>query len=220
MPWMVLAGLVGAGLLVVVFVIVTDGRYFGKGLMYWVYDRVGPVAFAARSKAEQWRPVIEAVVLRGDEYVLDVGTATGDLSLSIADLPGFRGHIVGVDWSPRMIAAAREQARRRGLDGRLRFQVVDVRDGLPFDTDEFDVVFCLGLLETLPGRARVLAELRRVLKRDGTMVLSQYRGWSAKSVALSLMWYGRHLSALGLGDLTVLSCRRHHRVVIARPKGP
>jgi hypothetical protein len=42
MGWIIALGLSVAGLMAVLFVLLTDGRYFGKRLIYWVYDRVGP----------------------------------------------------------------------------------------------------------------------------------------------------------------------------------
>ena len=219
MWWIILPGLGVAVFLVVLFVLVTDGRYFGKRLTYWVYDFVGPAVFSARSEAKQWHALLRSVGLQGDESILDVGTAAGDLPLSIASMPDFRGQAVGVDWSPRMMEVARREARHRGLEGRARFEVVDVRKGLPFTAGEFDAIFCLGLLETLPGPERVLEELRRVLKPGGAMVLSLYRGWTARSAALSLEWYNQHLGKLGLGDLKVVPCRGHHDVVVARSSG-
>ena len=130
------------------------------------------------------------------------------------------GRVVGVDWSPRMVETAIEEAERRGLEGRAAFQTVDIRRGLPFEEGEFDVVFCLGLLETLPQPEQVLGELRRVLSPDGTMVLSLYRqGWSSKIVALSLEWYKQHFAALGLGKVEVVSCRRSQDVVVVRSHG-
>ncbi len=216
MGWMILAilGIAGAATL---FVIVTDGRYFGKRLMHRVYDRLGPAIFSARSEAEHWRDLAEALQLRGDEVLLDVGTAVGDLPLTIAAMPNFCGRVVGIDWSSRMIAAAQAEATRRGLGNRTRFQVTDVRGVLPFKVGEFDVVSCLGLLETLPHPERILRELRRVLKPDGVLVLSLYKGQvTQRLVALGLDWYQQHLAALGLQDLQVVSCRRHHDIVIVR----
>jgi ubiquinone/menaquinone biosynthesis C-methylase UbiE len=216
MWWIILPGLGVAVFLVVLFVLVTDGRYFGKRLTYWIYNSVGPAVFSARSEMEQWYALFRSVGLQGDESILDVGTAAGDLPLSMASMPDFRGQVVGVDWSPRMMEVARREARRQGLEGRARFEVVDVRKGLPFAAGEFDVIFCLGLLETLPGPERVLEELRRVLKLDGVMVLSLYRGWTARSAALSLEWYEQYLGTLGLDNLKVVPCRGHHDVVVAR----
>lgn len=217
MGWIIPVGLVVVT--IILFVLLTDGRYFGKQLVYWVYDRIGPAVFSAHSEVERWRSLMERVGMQGEERVLDVGTATGDLPLSIAGMPGFQGQVVGIDWSPRMMGVAREEARRRGLAERVRFEVVDVREGLPFATGEFDVIICLGLLETLPGPEEALEELRRVLGEDGVMVLSLYRGWTSRSAALSLDWYESHLGALGLNELEVVPCRGHHDVVIARSEG-
>ena len=215
MWWIILSGLGVMASLVVVFVLVTDGRYFGKRLTYWVYNAVGPVVFFARSETEQWRALLRSVGLRGDESILDVGTAAGDLPLSIAGMPDFQGQAIGVDWSPGMMEVARREARRQGVEDRARFEVVDVRKGLPFAAGEFDVIFCLGLLETLPGPERVLEELRRVLKPGGAMVLSLYRGRAARSAALSLEWYEQYLGRLELDELEVAPCRGHHDVVVA-----
>ncbi|MFQ5343589.1 MAG: methyltransferase domain-containing protein [Anaerolineae bacterium] len=215
MGWMLLA-IVATAVILVAFVLVTDGRYFGKRLTYRVYNRFGPAIFGARSEAGLWRELVEALQLRGDESVLDVGTAVGDLPLTIAAMAGFHGRVTGVDWSPRMMATAQAEAGRRGLGDRATFQVADVRAPLPFDAGQFDVVFCLGLLEALPHPERILRELKRVMAHEGTLVLSLYRGGAAWGVALSLDWYREHLGALGLRDLQVVSCRRHHDVVIAR----
>ena len=216
MVWIILVSLMAAGSMVILFVLLTDGRYFGKRLMYWVYDHVGLAVFSARSEGDQWRSLAESMGLQGNESVLDVGTATGDLPLSIASLSGFQGRIVGVDWSPQMIRRAREEADRRGLEDRVQFEVVDVREGLPFDGGEFDAIICLGLLETLPKPEKVLAELRRVLRVGGVMALSLYQGWASKSVALSLEWYESHLGLLGVDKIEVVPCRGHHDVIIAR----
>jgi ubiquinone/menaquinone biosynthesis C-methylase UbiE len=202
--------------LIPLFVLVTDGRYFGKPLIRWIYDRFGASIFGSRSEADHWRDLAQRLGLRGDESILDVGTAVGDLPLTLASLPGFRGHAWGVDWSPRMMAAAEAAAQQRGLGDRVTFQVVDVRDGLPFEADRFDVVCCIGLLETWPQPEQILAELGRVLKPEGVLVLSLYRGWSAWSAHLSRDWYTRHCTALGYGDLQVISSRRSQDLVVAR----
>jgi len=215
MNWIIPA-ILGAAGLAVLFVILTDGRYFGKRLMYWVYDRIGPAIFAAQSESDRWHKLAETLDLQGDERILDVGTAVGDLPLSLAASANFHGQIVGIDWSEQMMAAAEQEAQKRRLSDQVKFQVVDIRQGLPFEEGEFDVLVCLGLLETLPRPERILQEMKRVLAADGTMVLSLYQGWASKSVALSMAWYQEHLSAIGLGNLQIAPCRRNHDVVIAR----
>jgi len=210
----ILIALLLAGLLLA-FVLLTEGRYFGKGVVRWIYDRFGPAIFGAHSEAGRWRRLAERLDLRGDEVILDVGTAVGDLPLALAHLPDFRGRIVGVDWSPRMMVAAGREARRQGIDGQVQFGVVDVRWALPFAGAAFDLVFCLGLLETLPHPEPVLREFKRVLKPGGRLVLSLYRGWAAWNTALSLEWYAQHLAPLSMCDLEVVPCRSSQDVIIA-----
>ena len=134
--------LIGIAVVLFLIVIVTDGRYFGKRLMYWIYDKVGPAIFSGVSESAQWEALAERLKLFGHERILDVGTATGDLPLTLAALPDFEGDVVGVDWSPRMVEAARQTAEDRTLSHRAEFRVADIRDGLPFDDGAFDVVFC------------------------------------------------------------------------------
>ena len=215
MYWLLLVP-IGLVLLYLGLVILTDGRYFGKRLMYRLYDTFGPEIFDIAGESDRWQRLGATLNLRGDERILDVGTAIGDLPISLAARPGFRGQAVGVDWAARMVAAAAERARRHHVADRVRFQVADVRDGLPFAAGEFDVVFCLGLLETLPHAEEVLADLRRVLKPGGVLVVSLYRGWAALTAALSYAWYEEHLSALGFRDLRTAPCRRGQDVIIAR----
>ena len=215
MHWIILT-VVGLALLYVLVTMLTDGRYFGKWLMHRIYDGIGPSIFKARSESRQWSELIEELQMRGDERVLDVGAAVGDLALTIATAPGFRGQVIGVDWSKSMMEAAGERALELGVAPRAHFQVVDVRQGLPFDESEFDVIFCLGLLETLPQAEKILAEFKRVLKPGGLLVLSLYRGLAILGPALSYDWYERRLSALKFRELRIAPCRRSHDVVIAR----
>lgn len=212
--WLLLA-LIGVAVLLAVLALVTDGRYFGKGPVRWTYDRLGPAIFSARTEAAQWQALAQALDLRGGETILDVGTAVGDLPLTLAARPGFAGLALGVDWSPRMMATARREAGRRGLDTRVAFTVADVRAGLPFPAGSVDVLVCLGVLETLPRPEARLRELVRVLRPGGAIALSLYRGWSARTAALSRDWYEEALAAAGFGALRVVPCRRSQDMIVA-----
>lgn len=200
------------------FILMTDGRYFGKALMYCVYNRIGPAAFGSRSEASDWQSLLAGLHLRGDEQVLDVGTAVGDLPLTIVAQADFHGHVTGIDWSPRMMDAANAEAEKRGLSVRVDFQVVDVRQPLPFDNHSFDVIFCFGLIETLPNPQALLQEFARLLKPHGILALSLYKGWSSWSAALDLKWYQTHLANLGrpLQEIQTLPFRNSQDVVVAR----
>ncbi|KAB2866789.1 MAG: class I SAM-dependent methyltransferase [Anaerolineae bacterium] len=217
MIWGIL-GIVGLLVSGFLFILMTDGRYFGKALMYRVYDRIGPAIFGSRSEANDWQNLLTHLHLRGDEQVLDVGTAVGDLPLTIAAQADFHGHATGIDWSPRMMDAANAEAEKRGLSARVDFRIVDVRQPLPFDGNSFDVIFCFGLIETLPNPQALLQEFSRLLKPHGILTLSLYKGWLSWSAALDLEWYQTHLADLGrpLQEIQTLPFRNSQDVVVAK----
>ena len=71
---------------------------------------------------------------RGSMRILDLGTGCGNLLLAaLNEMPQATG--VGVDISPEAVDLARGNARRLGLDQRVRFEVGDVAEGCegPFD---------------------------------------------------------------------------------------
>jgi SAM-dependent methyltransferase len=111
------------------------------------------------------RPAILA--LAGDvdgRRILDAGCGSGSLFAELRD----RGAVVtGIDVSPGML----EVARRRLGDG-ADLQVADLRDPLPFPDSAFDDVIASLVLHYLEDWAPTLAELRRVLRTGGRLIVS------------------------------------------------
>jgi len=104
--------------------------------------------------------------------VLDAGGGPGRYSLWLAE----RGHeVVHCDLSTAQIELAREKVRAAALADCVTCHRADVRD-LPFETDGFDAVCCLGgpLSHVLdPGeRASAVRELRRVAAPDAPAFVS------------------------------------------------
>ncbi len=75
--------------------------------------------------------------------VVDVGTGTGAIVLSLAQEFAGRAAFLGTDISEDAIALARENAARCGLDGKVRFAVAD---GL----DDFDEPECVDVIVSNP----------------------------------------------------------------------
>jgi SAM-dependent methyltransferase len=96
--------------------------------------------------------------------ILDAGCGSGPLFSELRD----RGAIVtGVDASAGML----EQARQRlGADADLR--VVDLAGPLPFPNEAFDDVIASLVLHYLEDWGPTLAELRRVLRPGGRLLIS------------------------------------------------
>lgn len=97
-----------------------------------------------------------------DENVLDLGCGDGAVGEYLVKTVGIK--LKGLDISEKAI----KEARRRGIDASL----YDLDKPLPFKDNTFDVVFWGDNVEHLFKPEKVLAEIRRVLKIDGRLVLS------------------------------------------------
>jgi ubiquinone/menaquinone biosynthesis C-methylase UbiE len=99
--------------------------------------------------------------------LLDLGCGSGVHSLRFAQSGA---DVVGVDISEKMIELARRAASDRGT--RATFQVSDISMGLPFNDEEFDVVFTSTALHYVRDLPSAFAEAARVLKPEGRIVVS------------------------------------------------
>ena len=98
---------------------------------------------------------LTGVAMTGNERVLDVGCGDGRITAAICDqLPD--GSILGIDPSPRMIAAA-----STFRSPRLRFAVGDVLT-MPY-RDEFDAVVSFNALHWVPEQNAALSRIRAAL---------------------------------------------------------
>jgi len=110
------------------------------------------------------------LALRPGETVLDLGSGAGIDVFLAANAVGPTGRAIGVDMTPEMLARARRNAERRGLsntefrEGRL--------EALPVDSGTIDAVTSNCVINLVPDKAKVFAEVARVLKPGGRLVIS------------------------------------------------
>jgi len=114
-------------------------------------------------------PLSLAKVKPGDT-VLDLGSGAGlDLILA-GQAVGARGRVIGVDMTAAMIERAGANVARAGLDN------VDIREGqierLPVDAGSVDWVISNCVISLSPDKERVFAEIARVLRPGGEMMIS------------------------------------------------
>jgi ubiquinone/menaquinone biosynthesis C-methylase UbiE len=98
----------------------------------------------------------------GDERALDVGTGAGAFALALAPLVR---EVVGIDVVPELLAEARKRA-----PANMELVEGDAM-ALPFGPDSFDVACTARTLHHVGRPEQVLAELDRVLRPGGTMVV-------------------------------------------------
>ncbi len=104
------------------------------------------------------------VLAHGDERALDVGTGAGALAFALAPLVR---EVVGVDRVPELLEHARERAAGHP---NVSFVEGDA-EHLPFEDGSFDLACTLRTLHHVPRPELVLAELVRVTRPGGRLLV-------------------------------------------------
>ena len=110
----------------------------------------------------------DGIAFPAGESVLEPGCGVGSQTVHLAaHSPGAR--IVAVDISEASLGEARRRVADAGFSN-VAFQLGDIHR-LPFDDSSFDHAFVCFLLEHLAEPARALEEIRRVLRRGGSITV-------------------------------------------------
>jgi SAM-dependent methyltransferase len=104
------------------------------------------------------------------ERVLDLGSGAGTDSLIAAQMVGPEGRVTGIDMTPQMLAKARAAASEMGL-ANAAF-VEGEAERLPFPDESFNVVISNGVIDLIPDKDAVFAELYRVLAPGGRLQIA------------------------------------------------
>ncbi len=125
------------------------------------YDLVfGPVFHPGRKQA------VRLANDRPGQRILEVGVGTG------LSLPHFRrdARVTGIDVSAEMLAKAQRRVERLKLAQVEALLLMDA-ERMSFEDNAFDAVLALYVASVVPDPARFAAEMRRVCKPGGTIVV-------------------------------------------------
>jgi arsenite methyltransferase len=109
-------------------------------------------------------------VLAPGERVLDLGSGAGTDSLIAAQMVGEQGRVTGIDMTPEMLVKGRAAAAAMGA-ANVEFVEANA-ERLPFADAGFDVVISNGVIDLIPDKDAVFAELIRVLTPGGRMQIA------------------------------------------------
>ena len=129
--------------------------------------------------------VLEWLNAQMGEFVLDLGCGDGQLTQRLA---ATGAHVLGVDASGNMVAAARE----RGIEAEQANAEL-----LPFHDATFDAVFSNAALHWVRDHESMLAQVHRVLKPGGRFVAEMGGHGNIAAIRVALMAV---LSRHGYGD--------------------
>ena len=131
-------------------------------------------AYMTPDVTRQRMRTLEALRLQAEESVIDIGCGSGLLAENMAALVSEGGRVVGVDSSPDMLALA----ERRCADlPQVRLKEGRAEDLLE-ESESFDAVACIQVLLYISAVESALAEMHRVLKPGGRLVIleTDWRG--------------------------------------------
>lgn len=106
-----------------------------------------------------------------DAHVLDVGCGRGRPTLRLASRTG--SSVTGISVSAEQVREANTAALSLGIGSRATFDCVDALQ-MPYADNTFDAAWAVETLMYLPDKKRALSEIRRVLRPNGTLVISDY----------------------------------------------
>jgi len=95
---------------------------------------------------------------------LDVGCGSGEFTVL---LKKYFNEVVGIDYSDEMI----EVAKKYDVKNEVNFKYGDCTK-IEYPDNTFDYLFALGLLDYVNDLDAVILELKRVLKKDGKLIIT------------------------------------------------
>jgi SAM-dependent methyltransferase len=126
-------------------------------------------AYTTPDVVAQRQVTLEALKLAQGERVLDVGSGPGMLAVEMAQAVGPGGAVHGIDVSDSMLEIARRQKVPEGT-APMAFENAEA-GALPFEDDSFDAAVSTQVYEYVPDIAGALAEVHRVLRPGGRLLI-------------------------------------------------
>lgn len=118
----------------------------------------------------RWEQIMAWLAPNAGESVLDIGCGGGEAVAFVAERVGPSGHAIGLERSAASVAKLCARYPVIELPA-LSFQSGEA-EALPFADESFAAVLCVNVLEAILDRPRALAEMLRVLKPDGRILLA------------------------------------------------
>jgi ubiquinone/menaquinone biosynthesis C-methylase UbiE len=140
----------------------TRQEFFNKAADTW--DK----RFASKELNSSLSQLVPTFNLQPGQSVLDVGTGTGILIPFLLKAVGPTGKVAAVDYAEKMVEIC--NAKYAGVSN-VHVAVQRI-ENLNFPSESFDAVTCFGLFPHLENKEAALAQLNRVLKPGGKLIIA------------------------------------------------
>ena len=119
-----------------------------------------------------WRKKVIKIIKKADsKFILDIATGTGDLAIALAKTDTTK--IIGLDLSEQMLSFGREKIKNNHLDSKIEMIKGD-SEHLEFPDNHFDAVTAAFGVRNFGNLNKGLAEMYRVTKKDGNIVILEF----------------------------------------------
>lgn len=112
----------------------------------------------------------EFACIEPGDTVVDLGSGAGNDCFVARAATGPEGKVIGIDFTPEMIRRARLNAEKLGFNN-VEFRQGDIED-MPLNADSTDVIVSNCVLNLVPDKQQVFAEISRVLRPGGHFSIS------------------------------------------------
>jgi len=125
-------------------------------------------------KRDAWQKphqVIQALQLKSDAVIADIGSGTGYFAARLAHMVP-QGRVYGVDTEPDMVKYLAERAKREGLKNIIAIEGKPDDPRLP---EKADLIILVDVYHHVDNRAAYFSRLRDALKPEGRIAVIDFR---------------------------------------------
>jgi len=138
------------------------------------------------------RRAIRSLALTGRETVLDLCAGTGDLAIAARTARPGAARVLGVDFSPVMLALGMKKLAARRLDDRMALAQGDA-SSIPVRSGSVDAVTIGFGIRNVEDRAAACREMLRVLKPGGRLAILEFAMPTSPLFRSLYLSYFRHI---------------------------
>lgn len=119
--------------------------------------------------------VIERSGIKHGMTLLELGCGSGAFTTFAAKAVGEQGKVYAVDIQPEMLKQLERKLARPENRDLTNIELIQASAyELPFDENSLDLAFLVTVLHEIPDRDRALREIKRVLKPDGILAVTEF----------------------------------------------
>ena len=128
-----------------------------------------------RRKLQPPDKVIERSGIKHSMKLLELGCGSGAFTTFAAKAVGEQGKLYAVDIQPKMLKQLERKLARPENQDLTNIELIQASAyELPFEEDSLDLAFLVTVFHEIPDRDRALGEIKRVLKPDGILAITEF----------------------------------------------